>query len=218
MTSVLSRAEPTVRRWVRSALWALVVLPAPVLIAQLFLGELGANPIEKLEREVGHWALRFLAGSLAVTPLIRLSGWGWLIAQRRFLGLAAFYWAIMHVAIYVVDRSFDWSEMVDDVLKRLFITLGMLAFILMVPLALTSSKAAIRWLGGTRWNKLHMLVYVSAIAACLHFLWAVKKDLSEPIIYAVVVAALLGFRIVWRPAKRASSSGRATADSSGPAA
>lgn len=192
-----------VRRFIRPALWALVVLPAPVLIAQLLLDQLGADPIDKLERLTGEWALRFLIASLAVTPLMRLTGWGWLVAQRRFLGLAAFFWAFGHLSVYtVLDWFFDWQEIVKDVTKHLYITLGMTAFVLMVPLALTSTKASIRKLGGPRWNRLHSLVYVSVIAACLHFVWAVKKDLGEPILYGGVAAALLAFRVLWRAKPR----------------
>jgi len=198
-----SRAERTVRRFIRPALWALVLLPAPVLIAQLLLDQLGADPIDKLERLTGHWALRFLIASLAVTPLMRVTGWGWLVAQRRFLGLAAFFWAFGHLSVYtVLDWFFDWQEIIKDVTKHLYITLGMTAFVLMVPLALTSTKASIRKLGGPRWTKLHSLVYVSVIAGCLHFVWAVKKDLSEPIIYGGVAAALLAFRVLWRAKPR----------------
>lgn len=208
MATLIARAEPVVRRWVRPALWALVVLPAPVLVAQLLLDQLGADPIDKLERLSGEWALRFLAGSLAVTPLMRLTGWGWLVAQRRFLGLAAFFWALGHLSVYtVLDWFFDWHEIVKDVLEHLYITAGMLAFTLMIPLALTSTKWSIRRLGGARWNRLHALVYVSVIAACLHFFWAVKKDVEEPILYGAVVAALLAFRVFRRPARRSPSGG-----------
>ena len=203
MSPETSRAERTVRRFIRPALWALVLLPAPVLIAQLLLDQLGADPIDKLERLTGHWALRFLIASLAVTPLMRVTGWGWLVAQRRFLGLAAFFWAFGHLSVYtVLDWFFDWQEIIKDVTKHLYITLGMTAFVLMVPLALTSTKASIRKLGGPRWTKLHSLVYVSVIAGCLHFVWAVKKDLSEPIIYGGVAAALLAFRVLWRAKPR----------------
>lgn len=203
MSPDISRAEHTVRRFIRPALWALVLLPAPVLIAQLLLDQLGADPIDKLERLSGEWALRFLIASLAVTPLMRVTGWGWLVAQRRFLGLAAFFWAFGHLSVYtVLDWFFDWQEIVKDVTKHLYITLGMTAFVLMVPLALTSTKASIRKLGGPRWNRLHSLVYVSVIAACLHFVWAVKKDLREPIIYGGVAAALLAFRVLWRAKPR----------------
>lgn len=203
MSPETSRAERTVRRFIRPALWALVLLPAPVLIAQLLLDQLGADPIDKLERLTGHWALRFLIASLAVTPLMRVTGWGWLVAQRRFLGLAAFFWAFGHLSVYtVLDWFFDWQEIIKDVTKHLYITLGMTAFVLMVPLALTSTKASIRKLGGPRWNKLHSLVYISVIAACLHFVWAVKKDLSEPILYGSVALALLAFRVLWRAKPR----------------
>lgn len=205
MTQTTSGAERLVRRFVRPALWALVLVPVPVLAAQFLLDQLGADPIDKLERLTGEWALRFLIASLAVTPLMRLTGWGWLVAQRRFLGLAAFFWALGHLSVYtVLDWFFDWQEIIKDVTKHLYITLGMAAFLIMVPLALTSTKASIRKLGGVRWNKLHSLVYLSVIAACLHFVWAVKKDITEPMIYGGIAALLLAFRVVWRPAPRAS--------------
>ena len=205
MTQNTSGAERFVRRFVRPALWVLVLGPAPVLIARLLLDQLGADPIDKLERLTGEWALRFLIASLAVTPLMRLTGWGWLVAQRRFLGLAAFFWAFGHLSVYtVLDWFFDWQEIIKDVTKHLYITLGMLAFVIMVPLALTSTKSSIRKLGGARWNRLHALVYVSVIAACLHFVWAVKQDITEPMIYGGIAALLLAFRVVWRPTPRTS--------------
>ena len=198
-----SKIEHIVRRVIRPAMWALVILPAPMLVAQLLLDQLGADPIDKLERLTGHWALRFLIASLAVTPLMRLTGWGWLVAQRRFLGLAAFFWAIGHLSVYtVLDWFFDWQEITKDILKHLYITVGMTAFVLMVPLALTSTKASIKRLGGVRWNRLHSLVYVSVIAGCLHFFWAVKKDVTEPLIYAGIAMVLLAFRVVWQPPAR----------------
>jgi methionine sulfoxide reductase heme-binding subunit len=199
MRSMLARAESPIRRLLRPALWLLVIVPAIVLVAQLFLDQLGAEPIEELEHASGKWTLRFLAGSLAVTPLMRLTGWGWLLVQRRFLGLAAFFWALGHLSVYIVlDQFFDWPAITEDILKRIYITLGMLAFVLMIPLALTSTKASIRKLGGKRWNQLHRLVYLSAIAGCIHFLWAVKKDLTEPILYASVFAVLLALRFILR--------------------
>jgi sulfoxide reductase heme-binding subunit YedZ len=197
--SLLGRAEAPVRRLIRPALWLLVAVPAIVLVAQLLLDQLGAEPIEELEHASGKWALRLLAASLAVTPIMRMTGWGWMLAQRRFLGLAAFFWALGHLSVYIgLDQFFDWPAITDDILKRLYITLGMLAFVLMIPLALTSAKAAIRKLGGKRWNQLHRLVYVSAIAGCIHFLWAVKKDLTEPIIYATVFLVLFALRFIGR--------------------
>jgi sulfoxide reductase heme-binding subunit YedZ len=144
-----------------------------------------------------------LAASLAVTPLMRFTGWGWMVAQRRFLGLAAFFWAMGHLSVYLVlDQFFDWPAIAEDILKRLYITVGMLAFLLLVPLALTSTKSSIRKLGGKRWNQLHRLVYVSAVAGCVHFLWAVKKDLTAPLLYAGVFALLFVLRVVWRGSPR----------------
>ena len=202
----VSNVERVTRRFIRPALWLLVVLPAPLLIAQLLLDQLGADPIDKLERLTGEWALRFLIASLAVTPLMWLTGWGWLVAQRKFLGLAAFFWAFGHLSVYtVLDWFFDWQEITKDILKHLYITLGMTAFVLMVPLALTSTKGAIKRLGGARWNRLHSLVYVSVIAACLHFVWAVKKDITEPMIYGGIALVLLAIRVVGRPPARTKS-------------
>ena len=199
MRSMLVRAESPIRRLLRPALWLLVIEPASVLVAQLLLDQLGAEPIEALEHASGKWTLRFLAGSLAITPLMRLTGWGWLLVQRRFLGLATFFWAIGHLSVYtVLDQFFDWPAIAEDILKRIYITLGMLAFVLMIPLAVTSTKASIRRLGGKRWNQLHRLVYVSAVAGCVHFLWAVKKDLAEPMIYAAVFAVLFALRLILR--------------------
>ncbi|WP_396213450.1 sulfite oxidase heme-binding subunit YedZ [Gemmatimonas sp.] len=202
----MSTVERVTRRFIRPALWLLVLLPVPMLIAQLLLDQLGADPIDKLERRTGEWALRFLIASLAVTPLMRLTGWGWLVAQRKFLGLAAFFWAFGHLSVYtVLDWFFDWQEITKDILKHLYITLGMTAFVLMVPLALTSTKGAIKRLGGVRWNRLHSLVYVAVIAACLHFVWAVKKDITEPMIYGGIALVLLAVRVIGRPAARTKS-------------
>ncbi len=203
MSPWLARAEAPARRVLRPALWLLVIVPAIVLVAQLLLDQLGAEPIEALEHASGEWALRLLAASLAVTPLMRLTGWGWMVTQRRFLGLAAFFWAMGHLSVYLVlDQFFDWPAIAEDILKRLYITVGMLAFLLMVPLALTSTKSSIRKLGGKRWNQLHRLVYVSAVAGCVHFLWAVKKDLTEPLLYAGVFALLFVLRVVRRGSPR----------------
>jgi len=172
--------------------------PVAYLANGLVNGGLGANPAETLQLETGIWALRFLLASLAVTPLRRLTGWNRLIQYRRMLGLFAFFYATLHLCTYLVlDRLFEWTGIVEDIAKRPFITFGMLAFALMVPLALTSTKGWIRRLG-RRWQLLHRLVYVSGIAACLHFLWKVKVIIGEPVYYALILAALLGFRLLWR--------------------
>ncbi len=204
----LSGVEPTVRRVIRPLMWLLVLAPLAWMISQYLMDDLGAEPIKKLEKESGEWTLRLLAASLAVTPLIRLTGWGWLIPERRFLGLATFFWAMGHLSVYIgLDWFFDWGSIFDDVVKHLYVTVGMLAFVLMIPLALTSTKASIRWLGGKKWNVLHRLVYVSAVAGCIHFLWAVKKDIEEPILYSAIFVALFALRFILpkRIARRGAS-------------
>jgi sulfoxide reductase heme-binding subunit YedZ len=179
-------------------LFIAALLPVAYLTYGLVNGALGANPAETLQLETGIWALRFLLASLAVTPLRRLTGWNRLIRYRRMLGLFAFFYATLHLCTYLVlDRLFEWSGILEDIAKRPFITFGMLAFALMVPLALTSTKGWIRRLG-RRWQLLHRLVYVSGVAACLHFLWKVKVMIGEPVYYALILVALLGFRLLWR--------------------
>ena len=159
--------------------------------------QLGANPAETLQLETGIWALRFLLATLAITPLRRLIGWHPIIQFRRMLGLLAFFYASLHLMTYVVlDRYFDFSGVWEDIVKRPFITAGMVAFVLMVPLAVTSTKGWIRRLG-RRWQLLHRLVYFSATAACVHFIWKVKVPVGEPVYYAAILGALLVFRVLY---------------------
>lgn len=174
------------------------LVPAGWLAYGLFYsGDLGANPAETLQLETGIWALRFLLLTLAITPIRRVSGWNRIITYRRFFGLFSFFYAVLHLATYVVfDRYFDWTGVWEDVAKRPFITAGMVAFALMTPLALTSTKGWIRRLG-RRWTQLHRLVYVSAIAAAVHYLWKVKVAIGSPVYYAAILAALLLFRGFW---------------------
>jgi sulfoxide reductase heme-binding subunit YedZ len=200
-------------RLVKPALFLLSLVPAAMLANALATGNLGVNPAETLQLETGIWALRFLLASLAITPLRRLSGWNRLVQYRRMLGLFAFFYATLHLLTYVVlDRYFDLSGIVEDVAKRPFITLGMLAFLLMVPLAITSTKGWIRRLG-RRWQALHRLVYFAALAASLHFIWKVKVAIGEPVYYAAILGVLLAIRVVvsWR-----ASSARATAQPARP--
>lgn len=199
--SGLARVEPLVRRGIGPLRWLLVLVPLVWMAVRGLQGHLGANPIERLEDETGQWTLRLLAASLAITPLLRLTGWGWLITQRRFLGLAAFWYAALHLMIYVgLDNFFAMDDIVKDVLKHLYITVGMAAFLLLLPLAITSTKGWIRRLGGARWTRLHRLVYIAAVAGCIHFLWSVKKDITEPLVYLAVFAVLFLLRL--RPARR----------------
>jgi sulfoxide reductase heme-binding subunit YedZ len=187
-------------RFVHAAVVAAVSLPAALLALRFWRDALGADPIEELTHATGAWALRFLIASLAVTPARRILGLSALAPYRRTLGLAAFGYACVHVATYVaLDWYFDWAEIWEDIAERPYVTAGFAAFVALVPLALTSTRGAIRRLGGRRWRQLHRLVYIAAALAIVHFLWLVKKDLREPAIYAAILAALLLARVLPAP-------------------
>jgi len=173
---------------------------APVaLLAWSFANNrLGADPIAEITHTTGDWTLRFLCITLAVTPLRRLARLPWLIRYRRMLGLFAFFYGTLHLTTYVwFDQFFDWHAMVKDVYKRPFITAGFTAFLLMVPLAVTSTAGMIRRLGGRRWQALHRLVYASAVIGVIHYLWLVKADRRIPLRYAAIVGVLLGCRALF---------------------
>jgi methionine sulfoxide reductase heme-binding subunit len=160
-------------------------------------GALGANPIETITRETGSWTLRFLVITLAITPLRRITGWNDLIRFRRMVGLFAFFYGSLHLMTYLwLDQFFDWAGIVKDIYKRPFITAGATAFLVMLPLALTSTAGMIRRLGGRAWRRLHRLVYLAAAAGVVHYWWLVKADIRRPRNYAVLVAALLAYRLV----------------------
>jgi sulfoxide reductase heme-binding subunit YedZ len=161
------------------------------------LTALGANPITEIEIQTGLWTMRFLAITLAVTPIRELTSVGALAKYRRMFGLFTFFYACLHVSTWVgVDWFFDWSAMAGELVKRKFIFVGMATFLLLVPLALTSTKGWVRRLGGKRWARLHRLVYVAAITATVHYLWAVKKDTFFPLVYFALFAVLLGYRAI----------------------
>jgi len=188
-----------------SVLKALVFVLALVPLARLAAGALyfpdwlGANPAEFITRATGDWTLRFLLITLAVTPLRKLTGWNWLARLRRMLGLYAFFYAIVHLSSYVsFDHVFDAGEILRDIVKRPFITVGFTALVLLVPLAVTSTNAMVRRLGAKRWLALHRLVYVIAPLGVLHFWWMVKRDITEPAIYAAILTLLLGYRLAMR--------------------
>ena len=158
---------------------------------------LGANPIEAIQDRMGLWALRLLLLTLVLTPLRQLSGQAWLQQLRRMTGLFVLFYVSMHFLNYLIlDQGFGWSFILEDVLERPFITLGMLALLCLIPLGITSTAGWRRRLG-RRWQKLHRLVYLIAILGCWHFWWQVKSDITEPVIYSVILAALLGFRL-WK--------------------
>ena len=171
--------------------------PLALLIRGMVTGDLGVNPAETIQLETGRWALKFLLLSLAVTPVRRLTGWNPIIQFRRMLGLFAFFYACCHFAAYwSFDLNFAFGAMAGDVLKRPFIALGFTALLLLLPLALTSTRGWIRRLG-RRWTALHRLVYVATILAVLHFALKVKVFTGDPVIYAAVAALLLGVRVIW---------------------
>jgi sulfoxide reductase heme-binding subunit YedZ len=185
----------------KAALFLLSLGPFLRLVVFLVLDRLGANPIEFITRNTGDWTLYFLCITLAVTPLRKLSGWNWLIKLRRMLGLYAFFYASLHFLTFLwFDHGFDLDEMWKDVLKRPFITVGFAAFVLLVPLAVTSANRMVKLLGGKRWIWLHRLVYLIAPLGILHYFWmkAGKHDFSQPYLFGTIVAILLLVRVVWR--------------------
>ena len=165
--------------------------------------DLGANPIEFITRDLGDWTLIFLMITLAITPLRRLTSWAWLIKLRRMLGLCAFFYASLHFVTYIwLDQFFDLQDIVKDIIKRPFITVGFAAFLCLIPLAVTSTNAMVKRLGGKRWQTLHRLVYAIATLGVIHYWWLVKKDIREPLLYAAILSLLLGLRIFWNLQKR----------------
>lgn len=171
------------------------LVPFGLLLWGAWRGDLGANPLETVTHTTGDWALRFLLLTLAMTPLRRLLGQAWPLQLRRMLGLFAFFYASMHLLVWLVlDQEMAWRNILADIAERPYVTVGFLAWLLLVPLALTSTRGAMRRLG-RNWSRLHRLVYPIGILGVLHFLWLVKADLFEPLVYGVILALLLAFRL-----------------------
>jgi sulfoxide reductase heme-binding subunit YedZ len=190
-------------RYVRLLVFAAATVPALTLVVSAFTGDLGANPIDKITDVTGTWTLRFIMITLAVTPLRRLTGWNEAIRLRRMLGLFAFFYGSLHFTTYfVLDQFFALPEIAADIAKRPYITVGFTGFVLMIPLAVTSTAGWIRRLGGRRWQQLHRLIYVTAAAGVVHYLWLVKADTGRPLRYAAVLTVLLGLRLLWVWQKR----------------
>ena len=189
-------------RWIKPIVFLACLLPLARLGWKGYAGNLGANPIEVITHSTGDWILTFLLVTLAITPLRKLTRQLWLIRFRRMFGLFAFFYACLHFLTYIwLDKFFDLHEMVADIAKRRFITMGLTAFVLLIPLAITSTSGWIRRLGGRRWNLLHRLVYVSAVAGVVHYLWLVKADIRKPLQYAAILFLLLAYRVmVWAAA------------------
>ena len=187
----------------KAGLFLLALVPLARMVWLTVSGQL-VEPLEFLTRATGDWVLYLLCITLAITPLRRLTGWNWLVKLRRMAGLFAFFYAFLHFLTFLwFDHFFDLRAMFADVVKRPFITVGFIAFVLLIPLAVTSTNGMIKRLGGKRWQWLHRLIYVIAPLGVLHFWWmkAGKNNFTEPIIFAVIVAVLLGARLLWRRSK-----------------
>jgi methionine sulfoxide reductase heme-binding subunit len=185
-----------ISKWTKAAVFVLCLGPAGLLVWEFLHNDLSSNPLQFIEHATGDWTLRFLAITLAITPLRTILHQPQLIRFRRMLGLFAFFYGCLHFSTYIgLDQVLDFRAMLQDVLKRRYITVGFTAFILMVPLAITSTAKMVRRLGYKRWQQLHRLIYVSAVLGVIHFYWLVKSDVREPLIYAGIMAILLGWRI-----------------------
>lgn len=183
-------------KWVKVPLFLLCLVPCARLVWKGFHHGLGANPIEFITHETGDWILIFLVLTLSITPARKLLHLPDLIRFRRMLGLFAFFYAFLHFSTWIgLDKFFDFSEMLQDVGKRRFITVGFTGFVLLIPLAITSTAGWIRRLGGKRWQRLHRLIYVTAIAGVVHYYWLVKSDVHKPVRYGAIVAFLLFYRL-----------------------
>jgi sulfoxide reductase heme-binding subunit YedZ len=184
--------------WIKTSLFAFCLLPFARLVYGAFANLLGANPIETITRSTGWWTLFLLMVTLAVTPLRRWTSANWLLKLRRMLGLFAFFYASLHFMTFVwFDHWFDVAEILKDVVKRPFVTIGFAAYLLLLPMAITSTDRMVRKLGRS-WQRLHRLVYVIAVLGVVHLWWLVKRDVTEPLLFALVLAVLLGIRLAWR--------------------
>ena len=188
--------ETKFRRIVKPAVFVACLGPLVWVMWRAVSGDLGANPVEAVNRFLGDWALRFLLLALAVSPLVHATKTPSLMRFRRMLGLFAFFYAFVHIANYVIaDQAYNWADIWADIVKRKFITVGMATFLILTLLAATSTKGMIKRLGGKRWQKLHRIVYLAGIGAVLHYAMMVKADLLEPLVYAGILLVLLGYRV-----------------------
>jgi methionine sulfoxide reductase heme-binding subunit len=192
-----ARLGPRAVAWIKAVAFTVALAPLVRLVAGVFMRALGTNPVEVIIRSLGTWTLVFLCITLAVTPLRKLTGWHSLVRLRRMFGLYAFFYGVLHFASYVwLDQDLDVMAILSDIPKRPFITIGFTCLLLMLPLAATSNDAMVRRLGSKQWIALHRFIYVIAVGGVVHFWWLVKRDITEPAIYAAVVAVLLGYRAI----------------------
>jgi sulfoxide reductase heme-binding subunit YedZ len=184
----------------KAAVFALCLIPLLLLLWDFHKDALGPNPVENITHTTGNWTIHFLLITLTITPLRKLFNAPSLIRLRRMLGLFAFFYGCLHLATYLwLDQSFDWAAIWKDIYKRPFITAGFTSWLLMMPLALTSTAWSIRKLGGKRWQWLHRLIYISALAGVIHFYWLVKSDVRRPLLYGAILAILMLYRVfLWR--------------------
>ena len=195
------------RRLAGLALWLVAFVPLALLVFRFVTDDLGGEPIDAFEKETGTWALRFLVATLAVTPLRTLTHWSWLAPWRRTLGLVTFAYATVHLLAYtVLDMVGDLADIGADIVKHPYVTLGMASWLLLLPLAVTSTVAMQRRLGGIRWRRLHRLIYVVALTATVHYLWSVKKSKTRPLVYAGIFLVVLGSRPVLKRMRDARGS------------
>jgi sulfoxide reductase heme-binding subunit YedZ len=193
---------------IKPLFFLLCLLPLAHLVWDTLHDALGTDPVAQLEHRSGDWALRLLLATLAITPLRRVTGWHKAIRFRRMLGLFAFFYATVHLTIYAaIDLGGFWSQLLGEIAKRPYITLGFSAWLLLIPLAITSTQGMMRRLG-RRWQRLHRLVYIAALLGVLHFLWLVKADHREPVIYLGVLLGLMLWRVPWRTLGRTLASGK----------
>ncbi len=191
-------------KWIKVFVFLLCLWPLAALADRAFHGRLGANPVEFLQHATGDWTLRFLVFTLAITPFRKLFNLPELIRFRRMLGLFAFFYVCLHFLTYLgPDQSFDAAAIWKDVAKRRFITVGFIGFVLLIPLAITSTAAWIRRIGGKRWQQLHRAIYVAAVCGVIHYYWLVKSDIRKPLFYGVLVGILLLWRLAAWFSKRA---------------
>ena len=191
-------------KYVKPLVFVICLIPIFMLVWDGFHDALGANPIEKITHRTGDWSLRFLLFTLTITPLRKIFGWSQLIRLRRMFGLFAFFYVCIHFSIYIVfDHFFDVNEIAKDIVKRPYVTVGFTAFLLLIPLAITSTNKMMKRLGKS-WKQLHQLVYVIAVLGILHYLWLVKADVLQPVIHAIILLLLLGIR-VWYQRRDASA-------------
>ncbi|HEX7953620.1 MAG TPA: protein-methionine-sulfoxide reductase heme-binding subunit MsrQ [Burkholderiales bacterium] len=194
----MKQPKPETISWIKAAVFVACLVPLAHLVAQGMRNRLGANPVEYITHSTGWWTLAFLLITLCVTPLRRFAGLPWLLRLRRMLGLFAFFYASLHFTTYIwLDQFFVWKDIAKDIGKRPFIMLGFAAFVLLIPLAATSTNAMVKRLGARRWQWLHRLIYLLAALGVAHFWWLVKKDITEPFVFAVLLALLLIVRLLY---------------------